>query len=206
MRAISIITTACTLLILSACTPTPVSETYYYQFNTPLSNQGVVFNSTDKHAVLVKNVDIVGVSDSPALVQVLDSGITHLANYHQWASNPSKLVTQYILAALNHDESQFIFTPSGKSTKSISPSWVVDVRIDQLVGIKSNQAALTGVLYLYQFENSSKELKGQFSFGFEQALSHEGFPELVKSHQLNLDKLVTLIREKLSLMESTDSQ
>ncbi|WMN62192.1 ABC-type transport auxiliary lipoprotein family protein (plasmid) [Pseudoalteromonas xiamenensis] len=205
MRAFSIITSACTLLVLSACAPTPVSETYYYQFNAPLLNQGVVFNSTDKHSVLVKNVDIVGVSDNPSLVQILDSGVTHLANYHQWASSPSKLVTQYLLATLNREESQFIFTPSGKSTKSLNSSWIVDVRIDQLAGTKSNKASLSGMFYLYQLENSEKELKGQFSFGFEQSLAQEGFSELVKSHQLNLDKLVALIEDKLNLMQSAES-
>lgn len=184
--------------LLTGCSTSAPQTIKYYQFDTPLSNQSVIFAESDKPVVLFNSVSMSALANNASISQILESGETHLSNYHQWATSPKKLLSDYLLAKLSQDQRGYYVSDADKWPHSSAAHWQVDTNIDTLQGYYNGKTVLSGVVYVYQLANNKKTIHSQLRFAFEGNMSQAGFPALVKSHQSNLDKLAGLITQTLS--------
>lgn len=190
--------------LLTGCTANAPQTVKYYQFDNPLVNHTVVFAKNDKPVVLLNPVSMSALANNASISQILANGETHLSNYHQWASPPKKLLSDYLLAKLSQNQEHFYVSDADKWPLASKANWQVDTNIESLQGYNNGKTMLSGVVYLYQLVNNTKTIHGQFRFAFEETMSQEGFSALVASHQSNVDKLANLINKTLN--ESMTSQ
>lgn len=191
-------------VLLTGCTANVPQTVKYYQFDIPLTNHNVVFAGNDKPVVLFNPVSMSALANNASISQILANGETHLSNYHQWASPPKKLLSDYLLAKLSQQHQDFYVSDSDKWPNTSVANWQVDTNINSLQGFNNGKTILSGVVYLYKLVNNKKTIHGQYRFAFEESMPQEGFTALVESHQNNLDKLASLITKTLN--ESITSQ
>jgi uncharacterized lipoprotein YmbA len=183
---------------LTGCATNVPQTVKYYQFDIPQANHNVVFVGNDKPVVLFNPVSMSAIANNASISQKLGSGETHLSNYHQWASPPKKLLSDYLLAKLSQAQNGYYVSDSDKWPQSSIANWQVDTNIDSLQGYNSGKTILSGVVYLYQLVENKKTIHGQFRFAFEEPMTQAGFTALVESHQNNVDKLVDLINKSIN--------
>ncbi|MFC3033854.1 membrane integrity-associated transporter subunit PqiC [Pseudoalteromonas fenneropenaei] len=190
------VVTASLLGSIVGCSPTQVTASHYYQFNPPVNEK--LLDVTSAPVVLLRKVKIQGVSQSQALVQQLQNGETHIANYHFWSAPLNELVDQYLLASLQSSTTAATILPEAKWLgRYKEASWFIDIEINQMVGTANEQAVLSGHSYYYQLSGNELQLKSSHAFNHQTTLTGIGFNALVAAHQSNLDSFATQLISQL---------
>ncbi|CCQ10954.1 hypothetical protein PALB_18280 [Pseudoalteromonas luteoviolacea B = ATCC 29581] len=198
---------------LVGCAPSQPMQTYYYQFDQPSVSNQVVFENNALPIVLMREVEISGVAKNLSMVQRLGSGETHLANYHLWATDPSKLVSHYLIKQMDSESANFVLTPySSWTPASMQLSekvsiFEITVSVSQLYGDnETNSAKLSGAVHIYKHLQGGRTLLSQVNFDLDETINGVGFGALVNSHQINLNKLSTLTQAAITKLIPNDKR
>jgi uncharacterized lipoprotein YmbA len=166
------------LLLLTACSSTPVIDTHYYLLRDGGEVPAIRALSPSSDYAL-GNVTIAPYIDQPGLTLMLTSGEIRPALYHQWAEPMHQSVRNFLQRQISIALGDDLF-PVALSDAPIQ----LEIRVDQLHGTATGEAVLLAYWWLKQ----GGKILESYQYGEQIPLQQSGYEALVDTERELLKK------------------
>lgn len=184
------------LLFFTACSSNQVESIKYYDF-TLHKQFNSVENAQDKSTYLhIGQVDIEGVADQQALVQILSDNSINIANYHYWSQHPKYTLTNSLQRRLSNENSGIKIIPIGKKNIEVD-ELLLEITVNKLAGHYQAGSIIEGQWFIYKQTSNGKVLLDSQLFSVSTKLEESGFSALIQAHEKSWNKLVDTLQKQV---------
>ena len=173
------------VLLLAACSGTPVETRYYLLRTDSPQNSRDLEPSQD---FSFGRVIIAAYIDQPGMVLETRAGEIRPARYHQWAEPMYQGIRNLLIIEVSQALGEDVF-PARASVGDT----IVDIRIDQLHGTSDGDALLVAYWWLRR----NGEVLASYQFAETRDLRRDGYGALAKAEQTLLVELAGRIAASL---------
>lgn len=189
-----ILSTILLILLLSSCTSNQVTAIKYYNFvQQEVMSEPKDIKNQSKH-IHIDQVDIQGVSDQQAIIQILRDSSVNIANYHYWSEHPKFTLSNSLLRQLANKTQGYTVIPSNKKHLELG-DFLLEITVTKLAGHFALGSVIEGQWFVYKQTDKGKVLVDTQFFSESTKLEKSGFSGLIQAHEQSWFKIISSLDE-----------
>ena len=191
-----ILATILFILLLSSCTSNQVTAIKYYDFvQQEVMGEPKNIKNKSKH-IHIGQVDIQGVSDQQAIIQILRDSSINIANYHYWSEHPKFTLSNSLLRQLANKTQGYTVIPANKKHLELG-DFFLEITVTKLAGHFALGSVIEGQWFVYKQTDKGKVLVNTQFFSVSTKLENSGFSGLIQAHEQSWLKIISSLNQTL---------
>ncbi|MAD88947.1 MAG: hypothetical protein CMK64_04540 [Pseudoalteromonas sp.] len=191
-----ILSTILFILLLSSCTSNQVTAIKYYDFvQQEVMSEPDNIKNKSKH-IHIGQVDVQGVSDQQAIIQILRDSSVNIANYHFWSEHPKFTLSNSLLRQLANKTQGYTVIPSNKKHLELG-DFFLEITVTKLAGHFALGSVIEGQWFVYKQTDTGKVLVNTQFFSVSTELENSGFSGLIQAHEQSWLKIISSLNQTL---------
>lgn len=191
-----ILSTILFILLLSSCTSNQVTAIKYYDFvQQEVMSEPDNIKNKSKH-IHIGQVDVQGVSDQQAIIQILRDSSVNIANYHFWSEHPKFTLSNSLLRQLANKTQGYTVIPSNKKNPEFG-DFLLEITVTKLAGHFALGSVIEGQWFVYKQTDTGKVLVNTQFFSVSTELENSGFSGLIQAHEQSWLKIISSLNQTL---------
>ena len=189
-----ILSTILFIFLLTSCTSNQVTAIKYYDFvQQEVMSEHKDIKNKSKH-IHIGQVDIQGVSDQQAIIQILRDSSVNIANYHYWSEHPKYTLSNSLLRQLANKTQGYTVIPSNKKHLELG-DFLLEITVTKLAGHFALGSVIEGQWFVYKQTENGKVLVSTQFFAVSTDLEKSGFSGLIQAHEQSWFKIISSLNE-----------